>query len=136
MRTRPVIAIDGPAGAGKSTLARRIATHFGYTLVDTGAIYRTIAYGLVSGGGHVDNAAAATAYAERVMADEALDMRDDSGVVRVFLYGADVTSHLRTPEMGMGASTVSKHPGWPPAAGVWHYRRGGPQALYAVYAAF
>ena len=43
MRTSPVVAIDGPAGAGKSTVARRVATRLGYTLVDTGALYRAVA---------------------------------------------------------------------------------------------
>jgi len=111
MRTRPVIAIDGPAGAGKSTLARRIASHFGYTLVDTGAIYRAIAYGCTKQGTSVEDDKGATAYAEKVVADRALEMHEDQGVVRMVLYGEDVSAHLRTPEMGMGASTVSKHPG-------------------------
>src|SRR5512142_1702670 len=102
--TRPfVIAIDGPAGAGKSTAARALARRLGFFLLDTGAIYRTVA---------LRAARAGVAFSEGARLGElaaVLPIRfDEEG--RVFLGDEDVSKAIRTPEMSQGASTVSAHP--------------------------
>ena len=68
MRDRPVVAIDGPAGAGKSTVARRLAARLGFTLVDTGALYRAVALASRRAGVAWDDDQAATAVALRIVA--------------------------------------------------------------------
>jgi len=98
-----VIAIDGPAGAGKSTAARALATRLGFFLLDTGAIYRTVALAASR-----QNIAFSEGDALGRVA-EALAIRfDEEG--RVFLADEDVSKLIRTPEMSQGASTVSAHP--------------------------
>jgi cytidylate kinase len=99
----PVIAIDGPAGAGKSTVARALARRLGFFLLDTGAIYRTLALAAARAGVAFSDGAALGRMAE------ALPIRfDEAG--RVLLDGEDVSAAIRTPEMSQGASTVSAHP--------------------------
>jgi cytidylate kinase len=98
-----VIAIDGPAGAGKSTAARALATRLGFFLLDTGAIYRTVALAASRQGVTFADAPALGHIAE------SLAIRfDEAG--RVFLGDEDVSTLIRTPEMSQGASTVSAHP--------------------------
>ena len=98
-----VIAIDGPAGAGKSTAARALARRLGFFLLDTGAIYRTVAVQASRQGVAFSDADALGRIAE------ALAIRfDEEG--RVFLADEDVSKLIRTPEMSQGASTVSAHP--------------------------
>ena len=98
-----VIAIDGPAGAGKSTAARALARRLGFFLLDTGAIYRTVALSASRAQIAVTDADALGRIAE------ALPIRfDEAG--RVFLGDEDVSTAIRTPEMSQGASTVSAHP--------------------------
>ena len=98
-----VIAIDGPAGAGKSTAARALARRLGFFLLDTGAIYRTVALSASRQGIAFSDGAALGPVAE------SLAIRfDEEG--RVFLGDEDVSTAIRTPEMSQGASTVSAHP--------------------------
>lgn len=98
-----VIAIDGPAGAGKSTAARALARRLGFFLLDTGAIYRTVALAASRRGVAFSDGDKLGAIAE------ALAIRfDEEG--RVFLADEDVSKAIRTPEMSQGASTVSAHP--------------------------
>ncbi len=101
------IAIDGPAGAGKSTAAKGIAEALGIHYLDTGAMYRAMALYAKRNG--VD--ARDTAALSRILpgADIAVRYADD-GAQRVLLSGEDVTDHLRTPELSMGASSVSMYP--------------------------
>jgi cytidylate kinase len=109
-RPRPIVAIDGPAGAGKSTVARRLADALGFVLVDTGALYRAVA--LAAQRAQVDwgDGPGLGALARSVVSRGALAFeRDPAGGVRALLDGRDVTEEIRTPEMGMGASTVSTH---------------------------
>ncbi len=100
------VAIDGPAGAGKSTIAKAAAKALGFIYVDTGALYRTVALNAVRTG-VIDDA------------DKIVEMLggtnvklgfDDDGAQCVYLNGEDVSSQIRTPEISMGASKVSAIP--------------------------
>jgi cytidylate kinase len=109
-RLRPIVAIDGPAGAGKCTVARRLADALGFVLVDTGAMYRAVALAAKNAGVPWNDAAAVGALARELVARSGLSFdRDPERGVRVRLDGADVTDAIRAPDIGMGASTVSAH---------------------------
>lgn len=100
------VAIDGPAGAGKSTVARGAAKELGYIYVDTGALYRTVALAATRNG--VLESAEKT---EQMLKDITVDLAfDDAGAQCVYLNGGDVSSLIRTPEISMAASNVSKIP--------------------------
>jgi cytidylate kinase len=108
MRARPVVAIDGPAGAGKSTVARRLAARLGFTLVDTGALYRSVALAAQRRGVAWDDETAVTSVAKSIVASRSLSLMPDAAKgVRVVLEGEDISDAIRAPEMGMGASRVS-----------------------------
>jgi cytidylate kinase len=105
MRSRPVVAIDGPSGAGKTTVSKRLAEAAGMIRVDTGAMYRAVA--LAARGKGVP-------WSDPVRLGEVareldLSFRNVAGTPRVFLSGEDVSVALRDPEMSMGASAVSAH---------------------------
>ncbi len=106
MRTRPIVAIDGPAGAGKSTVARRVAEALGFVLLDTGALYRAVALAAKRGKVSVTDASRAGALAEDLARRNAIRLEPD----KVTLDGEDVSREIRTPDIGMDASTVSAHP--------------------------
>jgi cytidylate kinase len=109
-RTRPIVAIDGPAGAGKSTVARRLAEALGFVLVDTGAMYRAVALAAQRAGIAWADADRIGELAQALVARTALGFdRDPEGGVRVRLDHGDVTDAIRAPDIGMGASTVSAH---------------------------
>lgn len=100
------IAIDGPAGAGKSTIAKALAKELGYVYVDTGAIYRTVAYHMQLMGIGPKDIDGIT----RLIGDVNLSITyDEEGAQHMILNGADVTGELRSPEMSMMASTISAH---------------------------
>lgn len=110
VRSRPIVAIDGPAGAGKSSVARRLAAALGFVLVDTGAIYRSLALAAQERGIAFADGEALGGLARALLADGGLVFeRDVAGAMLVRLYGRDVSSAIRTPEIGMGASVVSAH---------------------------
>ncbi|HEY8087434.1 MAG TPA: (d)CMP kinase [Polyangiaceae bacterium] len=110
VRSRPIVAIDGPAGAGKSTVARRLADALGFVLVDTGAMYRAVALAAKAAGLVWEDGPHVSELARALVARHALAFeRDPERGVRVLLDGADVTDAIRAPDMGMGASTVSAH---------------------------
>ncbi len=100
------IAIDGPAGAGKSTIARALADKLGARYLDTGAMYRAVALlaeraGVDPGDGEA---------MERILPNADIAVRyDDAGVQHVYLSGEDVTGQLRTNSISMGASMVGLH---------------------------
>jgi cytidylate kinase len=96
-----VIAIDGPAGAGKSTVARAVAADIGFTYLDSGAMYRCVALAALQGA-DLDDGEAVGALAEGLEID--FDGR------RVLLDGEDVSDEIRTPEVSAAASRVSVHP--------------------------
>ena len=98
-----VIAIDGPAGAGKSSVARGVAAALGFTYLDSGAMYRCVALAALERGASVDDAGAMTELA-RGMA-----IAFDGPIVR--LDGADVSEAIREPSVTAAASHVSVHPG-------------------------
>ena len=111
-RSRPVVAIDGPAGAGKSTVTRKVAERLGYVIVDTGALYRLVALAAERASVSFDDAAASTAIAEGLVADQAVELRaTPSGAVQVLLRGQDVSTAIRAQSIGEGASKVSAHAG-------------------------
>ncbi len=110
-RARPIVAIDGPAGAGKSTVARRLADALGFVLVDTGAIYRAVALAAKRAGIPWSDGAGVGDLARSLVTRKALLLEPDANTgVRVRLDGDDVTAAIRAPDMGLGASTVSAHP--------------------------
>jgi cytidylate kinase len=100
------VAIDGPAGAGKSTVAKRIAMALGYALVDTGAIYRAIALLAARAGIALDD----DARLAQLVAGLDIGFRFEDGANHVFVSGEDVSLAIRAPEISMAASTVSARP--------------------------
>ena len=100
------VAIDGPAGAGKSTIAKAVAKKLGFIYVDTGALYRTIALNAVRNG-VADDRDGIVKMLDNT--DVKLGFSDD-GTQCVYLNGEDVSSLIRTPEISMGASKVSAIP--------------------------
>jgi cytidylate kinase len=101
-----VIAIDGPSGAGKSTTARLLAERLGYLYIDTGAMYRAVGWKASREG--IDPADERRL--EELCRRIEVVIRQDTGGSRFYVDGQDVTAELRTPEMGMLASAVSKSP--------------------------
>lgn len=99
------VAIDGPAGAGKSTIAKAAAKALGYIYVDTGALYRTVALGAVRAG-VLESDDGIAALLPNLQVE--LKFVDDSQ--HVYLNGEDVSDLIRTPEISMGASKVSAVP--------------------------
>ncbi|MBQ3058340.1 MAG: (d)CMP kinase [Clostridia bacterium] len=97
------VAIDGPAGAGKSTLARKAAAQLGFIYVDTGALYRTVGLKFSKMGANTD----LNCDISSVLADTTVDIRFVDGEQRVFLDGVDVSEEIRTPVASMMASAVS-----------------------------
>ena len=100
------IAIDGPAGADKSTIARKAAEAFGYIYVDTGALYRTVALNALRNGADTKDAAAVIA----TLSSAKVSLRFVDGEQRVFLGEEDVSSAIRQNEVSMAASNVSAIP--------------------------
>ena len=100
------IAIDGPAGAGKSTIAKRLAKELGYMYVDTGAIYRTVAYFFDLWGVAPKDIDGIARYIDEL--NIAIEY-DEEGVQHMIMNGIDVTDDIRTPEISQKASLVSAH---------------------------
>ncbi|MFO0587227.1 MAG: (d)CMP kinase [Polyangiaceae bacterium] len=105
----PRVAIDGPAGAGKSTVAKRLAERLGFLHVDTGAIYRTVALAAHRAGASWDDEAKIGDVAEAIVRERRIRMErnESGGAMRVILDDEDVSTAIRTPEMSAGASRVS-----------------------------
>ena len=105
MRSRPVVTIDGPSGAGKTTVSKRLAEATGWIRVDTGAMYRAVALAARRCGVPWDDPVRLGEVARELD----LSFRTVAGATRVFLSGEDVTEAIRTPEISMGSSAVSAH---------------------------
>jgi cytidylate kinase len=97
-----IIAIDGPSGAGKGTIARAVAARLQYRHIDTGAMYRAVAWKALRDGLDVHDEAAVASVSERAEFDL------DAG--RVVIDGVDVSSAIRTPAIDKGATAVARHP--------------------------
>ncbi len=100
------IAIDGPAGAGKSTIAKRLAKELGYQYVDTGAIYRTVAYFLDLWGVSPKDIDGVTRYIDELTINIEYD---EDGLQHMIMNGMDVTADIRTQDISQKASLVSAH---------------------------
>ncbi len=101
-----IIAIDGPAGSGKSTVSKIIAKKLGFLYLDTGAIYRAVGYLATKEGIDLENEKALVELIRRMD----IAIIPSEGNQRVIVNEEDVTEKIRTEEIGMAASTVSKHP--------------------------
>ena len=106
MATPISLAIAGPAGAGKSTIARRLAKELGFYYVDTGAIYRTVAYFFDLWGVSPKDIDGITRYIDELTIGIEYD---DEGVQHMIMNGMDVTGDIRTPDLSQKASLVSAH---------------------------
>lgn len=121
-KSGPVIAIDGPAGTGKSSATKRLSERLGFVHVDTGALYRAIAYRLLKERGLLESGltglsvteveeanlrAVAIAHSIKLHFERKPQMNPSN---RIFADGVDITSHIRTPEISMTASRVSAIP--------------------------
>ena len=105
--TAPVIAIDGPSGSGKGTIARRVADALGYQLLDSGALYRLVALSARKAGISLEDGEKLAHLAVE------LDVRfdsDEKGEERIWLGDENVTREIRTEEAGAGASAVARIP--------------------------
>lgn len=100
------IAIDGPAGAGKSTIAKTLAKELGFVYVDTGALYRTIGLHAMEEGTDPKDGAGVIA----TLASADISLAYEGGTQHVYLNGRDVSEAIRTPEASMAASAVSAVP--------------------------
>ena len=100
------IAIDGPGGAGKSTIAKRLAKELGFYYVDTGAIYRTVAYFLDLLGISPKDVDGVERYIDELTVE--IDY-DEDGLQHMIMNGMDVSEDIRTPEISLKASDVSAH---------------------------
>jgi len=98
-----IVAIDGPSGAGKSTAGRALARRLGYVFIDTGAMYRALAWRALRDGVATGDGDALSALARRV------EIGFEPGGTRVFVDGTDVTEEIRTREVSVAASQVSAH---------------------------
>lgn len=103
-----IIAIDGPAGAGKSTIARLVAGKLGYIYIDTGAMYRAIALKALAGGVDFGDEAALTALAEKSHIKLTFD---NNGCQLIYLDDRDVSEDIRTPRVSQHVSLAAKVPG-------------------------
>jgi CMP/dCMP kinase len=101
-----IIAIDGPAGAGKSTVAKHLAKHFGFLNLETGAMYRAFALKALEKGVDVDDSAAL----ERLARETVIKLETTPEGNRVLLDGVDITGRIRDADVTQGASRVSVYP--------------------------
>jgi cytidylate kinase len=107
LKKRIIIAIDGPAGAGKSTVAARLADRLGLPYLDTGAMYRAVALIALRDGLTPDLDDRGARRVAELMAGSSFDVSADRGGTKILVEGEDVSSEIRSPECSMMASAVS-----------------------------
>jgi CMP/dCMP kinase len=105
MKNKPVITIDGPAGAGKSTISRQLAKRLSFIYLDTGALYRAVAYRLINKGYSGDEQELIS-----FCGHMNVELKNRAGQLHVFVDSEDVTKRIRTEEIGLLASRVSAVP--------------------------
>ncbi len=103
LKKKPVVAIDGPAGSGKSTLGKKLAHATGLLYIDTGAMYRAFGLKCLRNNVPPEN----LKMIEEVLEDTEITLKQDNDILKVYLDGSDVTSEIRTPEAGKAASIYS-----------------------------
>jgi cytidylate kinase len=101
-----IVAIDGPAGAGKSTIAHRVAEELDFQLIDTGAIYRTVAHRALEDGKDLDSAEEVAALAASLHLDFE---RDEDGENVLYCDGEPIGNEIRTPHVTRASSRISSH---------------------------
>ncbi len=101
-----VITVDGPAGSGKSTVSRMLAVRLSYAYLDTGALYRAVAYRASESGIRPDDEEGLRNLCNRIR----IDIRNQDGIMKVFVDGVDVSNVIRSPGVSMMASRVSAVP--------------------------
>ncbi|MBL8191704.1 MAG: (d)CMP kinase, partial [Acidobacteria bacterium] len=100
---KPIIAIDGPAGAGKSTIARSLARQLGYLFINTGAMYRAVAWKALQLGVSIEDIERIGRLAE----DSLIELTGSVDAMRVLIDGHDITEEIATPAISQAASVVS-----------------------------
>ena len=106
-----IVAIDGPAASGKSTLGRRLADSLGYLFFDTGVMYRAVTWGALQRGLEISDESAVTNLAETARIDIRPPSKDDGRACDVLLDGADITWETRRPDVEANVSPVSAYRG-------------------------
>jgi cytidylate kinase len=106
-----IIAIDGPAASGKSTLGRRLADSLGYLFFDTGVMYRAVTWGALQRGLEINDEAAVTNMAEAAQIDVRPPSKEDGRACDVILDGVDITWETRRPDVEANVSPVSAYQG-------------------------
>jgi len=106
MEKKLVVAVDGPAGTGKSTVCKLCAKRTGYTYLDTGALYRAVAYKVIQSNLTCDDEVALS----RLLSETEIEIVKDPPGMRVLVDGSDVTEKIRSESVGMTASRVSAIP--------------------------
>ena len=101
-----LITIDGPAGAGKTTVSRALARRLGYRYIDTGALYRGVAYEILNQGVDPENEAELAALCHRLQ----LSFKTEDEALRLYSGETDISDRIRTPEISMLASSISAKP--------------------------
>jgi cytidylate kinase len=104
-KARSIVAIDGPAGAGKSTVARRLAERLGWRYLDTGALYRAVTLKALRAGIEPSDAEAVA----RLARDAEIELRVTDGGQKVLLDGEDVSGEIRSPDVSKSVPTVAAH---------------------------
>ena len=106
-----IIALDGPASSGKTTLGKKLADHFGYLFFDTGVMYRAVTWAALSRDVPVNDERQVTELAQKVLIDIRPPSQKDGRNSDVWLDGLDVTWEIRRPEVDGNVSVVSAYPG-------------------------